>query len=183
MRLEKNIQIALRKFDDSDTDELLSHIESPEILFLWSGMTFNYPVHKAHFLKVIHNLPYAYIFKIINEQTHETIGYVELNIDVSKYKPKPESAKIGRLLIFKNNMRGKGLGQRILRMLLEIAFTDLELKTVALKVISFNEIGIACYQKVGFTVDKIVKDNNKNYDYLMMSINRDSFNKITKKNN
>ena len=52
-----------------------------------------------------------------------------------------------------------------------------------MKVISFNEIGINCYSNAGFTTDKIVKDNNKNYDYLMMSINRDNFSKITKKNN
>ncbi|MCD4658140.1 MAG: GNAT family N-acetyltransferase [Planctomycetes bacterium] len=177
----RNIQIALRKFEDSDTDELLSHIDSPELLFLWSGMTFTFPAHKAHFLKVIHNLPYAYIFKIINEETRETIGYVELNIDTSMYKPKPESAKIGRLLIFKSNMRGKGLGQRILHMLLDLAFIELELKTVTLKVITFNKIGIACYEKAGFETDKIVKDNNKNYDYLMMSMNSDKFNKMTKK--
>ena len=176
-----NIQIALRKFEDSDTDELLSHVDSPELLFLWSGMTFNYPVHKAHFMKVIHNLPYAYIFKVINEETHDTIGYVELNIDVSPYKPTPEGAKIGRFLIYKNNMRGKGLGQRILHLLLKFAFNELELQTVALKVISYNEIGIICYQKAGFTTDKIVKDNNKNYDYLMMSINHEKFSNMTKK--
>ncbi len=58
-------------------------------------------------------------------------------------------------------MRGKGIGQNMMRAVLEIAFGNLKLHRVSLGVFEFNESAIATYEKVGFTLEGTLRDARK----------------------
>ncbi len=55
-------------------------------------------------------------------------------------------------------MRGKDIGQSRMREILEIAFGSLKLHRVSLRAYDFNKSAIATYEKVGFTLEGILRD-------------------------
>lgn len=64
-----------------------------------------------------------------------------------------EDAKLG-IYIADINSRGKGLGEEAVRALLDIAASELKLKSVYLGVRDYNERAVRCYIKCGFKVTK-----------------------------
>jgi RimJ/RimL family protein N-acetyltransferase len=60
-----------------------------------------------------------------------------------------QCAEVG-LFIGDEENRNKGYGEEVLNLLLDYGFDYLNLNNIMLKVFSFNERAIRCYQKVGF---------------------------------
>lgn len=75
----------------------------------------------------------------------------------------------------------KGYGTEAMKMFLNFLFNELGLRKVKLGVFDFNKRAIRCYEKCGFSVDGINKDElyryGKYHDNLAMSITREKFNK------
>lgn len=65
----------------------------------------------------------------------------------------PEDAKLG-IYIADIGSRGKGIGEKVVRKLIEIASDELKLKSIYLNVRDYNERAIRCYTKCGFKVTK-----------------------------
>ncbi len=87
----------------------------------------------------------AYIFGIILREQDQYIGNIELRID-------NRIAQRGGLgiAIFNSNHWNKGFGTEAIELLLNFAFSSLNLRTIELEVFSFNKRAQACYKKVGF---------------------------------
>lgn len=64
-----------------------------------------------------------------------------------------EDAKLG-IYIADIGSRGKGIGEEVVRKLIEIASDELRLKSIYLNVRDYNERAIQCYSKCGFKVTK-----------------------------
>lgn len=60
-------------------------------------------------------------------------------------------------MVGNQNVRGKGIGEQMIREVLKIAFGDLQLHKVSLGVFEFNQSAIVCYVKVGFKKRRFIK--------------------------
>lgn len=153
--------IRLEHFDRQDFDLLISWIDSPKLLMQWAGIQFNYPLDEEQLNQYIKGAneenSTVYIYKVVLDETDETIGHISLNnIDL-----KNRSAGIGKVLIGNTRIRGKGIGQNMVTELLKVAFDNLLLHRVELGVFAFNEPAIKSYEKAGFVKEGLLRDFRK----------------------
>ena len=83
------------------------------------------------------------------------------------------------MCIGEKEYHGKGYGQEATNMILEHAFTKLNLHSVMLRVISYNERAIKCYEACGFKKAGVRResrlDGDKLYDVIYMDLLSDEF--------
>ncbi len=76
--------------------------------------------------------------------------------------------------------RSKGYGTEALTLFLDFLFNELGLRKVKLNVFSFNSRAIRCYEKCGFSLDGINREElfrgGRYHDNLAMSITSEAFN-------
>ena len=153
--------IELEYFERPDFNQLIRWIDSPEFLLQWGGPQFDYPLNENQLEKYIENANRdtsdTLIYKVIHKETGNVIGHVSLG----KIDRKNKSAKIGKVLVGEKNLRGQGIGSLMVKELLKIAFEELKLHRVSLGVFDFNESAIACYEKVGFKKEGLLRDCRK----------------------
>ncbi|MED4202913.1 GNAT family protein [Neobacillus mesonae] len=156
--------IELKYFDRSDFKQLIEWIDSPQFMLQWSGPTFEYPLTESQLEKYIENAnsenAEAMIYKVIETETGKVIGHISLGRIDRKHK----SARIGKVLIGDQSVRGKGIGQQMINGILSIAFDELHLHRVSLGVFDFNTSAITCYEKAGFIKEGLLRDSSKNVD-------------------
>jgi len=148
--------IRLERFTADDFDTLIGWIGSEEDMIRFSGPAFTFPV--------THEQLYGYIsgknrivFKVVDETTGQTIGHAELNaIDQNN-----RNARICRILVGKTDQRNKGYGEAIIRALVRYGFETLGLHRLDLGVYDFNTQAIKCYQKCGFEIEGLMRENAK----------------------
>lgn len=84
-----------------------------------------------------------------------------------------------RILLGDDEFRGAGLGTDAALLLLEYAFTKLNLETVYLGVNVENKAAVKSYRKAGFVDEgvrrRLIYRNGKYYDVLMMSVLREEW--------
>lgn len=77
------------------------------------------------------------------------------------------------------NFRGKGLGTKMYKLLLEYCFNQLNMNRVWLFVLESNYVAIGLYNKMGFKQEGIQRQaifrNGKYNNYIMMSILADEY--------
>jgi RimJ/RimL family protein N-acetyltransferase len=86
-----------------------------------------------------------HIFTIVDQQTDDPIGRCML----FEVDPVNRQATLG-ILIGEKPYWSKGYGQEATRLLLEYAFGLLNLNSLMLGTMSFNERGLRCFEAVGF---------------------------------
>lgn len=146
--------IALEKFEKSDYDRFISWIETEEFMVQFSGPVFTFPVTHEQ-LDAYVNAPNRLVYKVVNKETGEVIGHAELNkIDLIN-----SSARICRILIGKEENRGKGYGMAIINALVDIGFNHFKLHRLELGVYDFNTRAIQCYKKCGFEIEGLFREN------------------------
>lgn len=155
------MNIRLEPFTSADIDTLLSWIPSAAFLLQWAGSTYTYPLDASQILPYLHTAqgehPSNLMFKAVEPETGQYVGHCELiRIDWRN-----QSARIGRILVGPQELRGQGLGEQIVRALLQIAFDELHLHRVDLGVYDFNRPAIACYEKVGFQMEGILRESHR----------------------
>ena len=148
--------ITLQPFQRSHMKKLIEWIDSPEFLLQWGGPIFTYPLDEKQIERYIEE-PDRYIYSVVDQETETIIGHISLG----KIDRENRSARVGKVLVGASSARGKGIGQRMMRDILAIAFDDMKLHRVSLGVFSFNEPAIACYGKVGFKKDGLLRDLRK----------------------
>jgi RimJ/RimL family protein N-acetyltransferase len=153
--------IELKYFERSDFKQLINWIDSPEFLLQWGGPEFDYPLNESQLEKYIENANNdtsdTLVYKVIHKETGNVIGHISLG----KIDRKNKSARIGKVLVGDKNMRGQGIGQLMVKEILKIAFEELKLHRVSLGVFDFNKSAIACYEKVGFKKEGLLRDCRK----------------------
>lgn len=116
-----------------------------------------------------------HIFFIVRAEDDEVIGSIGLHrIDYIS-----RTATFG-IFIGEESGRDKGYGTESLRLILDYGFNYLNLNSIKLDVMEFNDRAIACYKKCGFKEygrrRKCYFLNGKYYDKIEMDILAEEFN-------
>ena len=85
-----------------------------------------------------------------------------------------EEARTGRIcrLIFAENAKNKGYGEAFLKELSRIAFEEMGLVSLFLRVYCFNANAIRCYEKVGFRVTEFFEEENPHWNNYSMELRK-----------
>ncbi|MFW9789306.1 MAG: GNAT family N-acetyltransferase [Candidatus Thorarchaeota archaeon] len=117
----------------------------------------------------------GFTFGIETLHNNRLVGIVTL-VNVSWIS---HNAEVGILAIFDPEGWGKGLGSDAMVVLLDVAFSVLNLHSVYLWVAGFNERAIKFYEKIGFTntgkLREMAYRNGSRYDVITMDILRAEF--------
>lgn len=153
--------IRLKFFERSDFQQLIDWIETPEFLMQWGGSNFSFPLDELQLEKYLNkansNNSNTMIYSVIELETGKAIGHISLG-SIDRIN---NSARVGKVLIGDKNVRGKGIGQKMMKEILKIAFDELCLHRVSLGVFDFNSSAIASYEKSGFVREGLMRDARK----------------------
>ncbi|KKK39095.1 aminoglycoside adenylyltransferase [Mesobacillus campisalis] len=176
--------IKLRFFERSDFQQLINWMESPEFLSQWGGPVFSFPLTEQQLEDYLENANHhhsrALVYSVLEKETGSVIGHISLgHIDRNN-----KSARVGKVLVGDAKVRGKGIGLRMMKEILKVAFEELELHRVSLGVFDFNASAIACYEKAGFKKEGLIRDymksGNEYWSMWEMSILEDEWKAIKK---
>ena len=104
--------IKLVPFEKEDFENLISWIDDEEFMVQFAGsVVFKYPLTKEQLVTYISD-DNRFVFKVIDVKTNETIGHAEI------YLVKTDMARLCRILIGREEYRGKGIGQQIIQQLI-----------------------------------------------------------------
>lgn len=137
--------IVLQTFTSGDYDRLIAWIGSPELLMQFAGPAFAFPLTHEQ-LNASLDDEKRRAFKVVDTSSGTAIGHAEIYETDS-------SAHLGRILIGDAAQRGRGTGQKIVALLLHIAFENMDRPVVTLNVFDWNGAAIRCYEKEGFVVN------------------------------
>lgn len=113
-------------------------------------------------------------FSIIKKEDDSLLG----NCSIFDINYLHQTATLG-IFIGEDNERNKGYGSEAIRLLLDFGFNYLNLNNIMLKVFSFNEKAISCYEKIGFKKIGRKREayylNNQRYDEIYMDILKEEY--------
>jgi len=160
--------IRLKKFDREDYANLISWIDSEEILIQIAGRQMTFPVTEEQ-LDISQSDTKRNAFSIINIESGKSIGHCELYL-------LENSSKIDRVIIGDSSMKGKGICRRLMHLLLEYGFNELNQSMIELNVFDWNTVAIRCYEKAGLkkNIDKTMEfeTNGQKWIAFNMSIDK-----------
>ena len=134
--------IKLEPFTKDDFASLKSWIRNEQDLNQFAGDIFKFPLTDEQLEDSI-NLRDIKPFKIVLEENGNSIGHCELNFLNG-------NNRISRILIGSEIMRGKKLGEQIVKKMIELIALYNSSPIIDLNVFFWNKRAIACYKKVGF---------------------------------
>lgn len=117
--------IKLERFKILDFDKLISWIDSEEMLLQFSGPTFTFPLTNEQ-LKINLEDKKRFAYKVFDSLSSTMIGYSEI------YLEDKNLAILSRIIIGDSTFRGRGIGQQIVKNLLEISFNQFEVEKTEL---------------------------------------------------
>lgn len=164
--------VKLRAYKEEDIEKAVEFINDEEVKkFLDSNIPF--PMTKWQEEEWVRsrkaNADFTYDFAIEDLETGKYIGGCSINeCDV-----KNRTCTIG-IMIGDKEYWSKGYGSDALKVLIKFIFEEVNMNKIKLKVFSFNTRAIACYKKVGFKEEGILKKelyrNGKYHDEILMAI-------------
>lgn len=164
--------VKLRAYKEEDIEKAVEFINDEEVKkFLDSNIPF--PMTKWQEEEWVRsrkaNADFTYDFAIEDLETGKYIGGCSINeCDV-----KNRTCTIG-IMIGDKDYWSKGYGSDSLKVLIKFIFEEVNMNKIKLKVFSFNTRAIACYKKVGFKEEGILKKelyrNGKYHDEILMAI-------------
>lgn len=166
--------IQLAYFEKSDFTQLINWIDTEELLMMWSGRLFLFPLSVESLEWYINDTndlqtSDAFIYKAIDEDG-EVVGHICLG-GISRSN---KSGRISRVFVSNSGKRNKGICKQMVEAVLEIGFTQLGLHRIGLGVYTNNLSAIHCYLGSGFKEEGIQRDvffyNEMYWSMLEMSI-------------
>lgn len=134
-------------------------------LIQFSGQIFSFPIDKQQIETYLSDSKNRTVFRVDN-LNNEPIGMAEISILDN------DVAKLARVLIGEESMRGKGLGTVLINRLIEFGVQELNKHIFRLNVYTWNVGAVRCYKKLGFTKTskpiKYVKVGNDTWDTIEM---------------
>ncbi|CAN5770874.1 GNAT family protein [soil metagenome] len=138
--------IKLEPFTEKDFEQVIEWVDSKELLITIAGTYFSFPLTSEQLHRYLKDKR-SYSFNIVDADTEKVIGHAELvNMGNDVYK-------IDKLLIGDKEQRGKGIGEKVMQLLVQYAFDKLNASTVELNVFDWNTSAIRCYEKTGFKIN------------------------------
>lgn len=154
--------IELVAFDESHFDPLIAWSDTPAFLLQWAGPGLQHPLTRTQLAALLESgqgeAPSAYLYGVRERASGELVGHAELgNVDRSS-----DSAKLMRILVGPQELRGRGLGEAVVRELVRVGFAELGLHRLELNVFDFNRGAIRCYERVGFRREGTLREARRN---------------------
>lgn len=142
----------------------LNDLEVTKYLSIFS-LNINYDTE----LEIYQKLSKEHNYSIIDLNTDKIIGTVGL----SNIEYLHRTAEIG-IFIGDKSYWNKGYGEEAMKLLLNYSFNYLNLRNIMLRVYSYNEPAIRCYEKIGFKVigrrRNAIQFEMKEHDIIFMDI-------------
>jgi RimJ/RimL family protein N-acetyltransferase len=165
--------INLLEFTEKDFPRLIAEIPDPRFLLQWAGPKYTYPLDARQLGETMEKTagekPAFRVFKAVLADRLETAGHIQL----MKINYETRSCALGRVLIFQK-FRGNGIGEKMVKACVRIAFDELNLKEIRLGVFDFNVAAIGLYKKIGFSkfrVDDGVRGfQNERWNLIRMKL-------------
>lgn len=167
--------VKLRAYKEEDIEKATVYINDEEVKKLMDS-TIPFPMTKWQEEEWVRsrkaNTDFTYDFAIEDLKTGKYIGGCSINeCDV-----KNRTCVVG-IMIGDKEYWGKGYGSDALKVLIKFIFEEVNMNKIKLNVFSFNNRAIACYKKVGFKEEGILKKeiyrNGKYYDEIIMAMFKD----------
>jgi len=137
----------LKKYTNEDFDLLESWITDAELLFQFAGTAWKFPMTLRQMMDYQSQFPERQFYLAYDAQ-NEPFAFGEI---ITNDKNTP---RLGRLLIGKQDSRGKGLGVKFIQLLIEECNQRLAPDIIYLYVFENNHPAVRCYEKAGFISDK-----------------------------
>lgn len=137
--------IELKPFTEKDFETFKSWVQSKEELFQFAGPLLTYPLtdnQLYNYLQMTDKKP----LKVVLKSTQKTIGHCELNFE-------NENKRLSRILIGDKEMRGKKIGEQVVRKMVDLMFDEKGVEEIDLNTFEWNKQAIKCYEKVGFRIN------------------------------
>ncbi|WP_409254262.1 GNAT family N-acetyltransferase [Bacillus sp. SCS-153A] len=173
--------IELQLFSEEDFDQLIAWLDSKREYIQWGGGGFGYPLTRQnlhlHIKDANKQDSKKFVYKVVERASGKAVGHISLeSIDREN-----RSARVCRVLVGEDSMRGKGVGGAMMEEILKVAFGQLHLHRVSLGVYDFNHSAIKCYEKAGFKKEGLKRDvqryEEEYWNLWEMSILEDEWNK------
>ena len=133
--------ITLQPFTPADFDRLKSWVDSEATLVQFAGPIFQYPLTDAQLHAYLAE-PQRHVYKAMHHQ--RPVGHAEILLSEDGV------AKLCRILIGEAHDRGKGWGEQLVQVLVDICWRKFDVREIELNVYDWNTSAIHCYEKVGF---------------------------------
>ena len=138
----------LQEATSADIDVLMTWFPQKEDVLIWGGPTFRYPFTPETFFEDIHWGRMASF--ALRDPAAEFAAFGQI------------SERLGRIhlarLVVHPAQRARGIGKRLLRMLMIASQPLFDCKEWSLFVLRDNEAALNCYQAMGFTVGEYPED-------------------------
>jgi len=155
--------IELKPFKKEDFLTLINWVKNEKNLMQFAGSIFTFPLSKNQLDKYLNDLNRK-AYKVVDKTSGFTIGHSEIYLNKN-------TAKLCRILIGNLQYRGKGIGEKIVKELVQISFEEHHVKKIELNVYDWNIAAIKCYEKVGFSYDKGKTKTTKFKNELWTAVN------------
>ena len=164
--------VELSPLTDQDSDAMLRWINDRDLVLLSSAYR---PVDEAahrEWFDAIRKRPDVAIFGIRERDGGRLVGSCQL-LGISPIHGKAEL----QIRLGEQDARGRGFGREAVALLLDFAFTDLNLHRVELTVLSDNQPAIRLYEGAGFVREGVLRQaahiDGRYVDLILMAILRD----------
>ncbi|UPM44632.1 GNAT family N-acetyltransferase [Halocatena salina] len=172
--------LRLRSATVADLLGVREWIDTPSALLQWAGPVFSYPLDepqvRAHLAGTGQPSPTRRAFAAVDE-TGLVVGYLELD----RIDSENRTASVSRVIVAPD-ARGEGYGAEMVRHVVTFGFDDLHLHRIGLRVFTFNDAALACYERVGFTHEGTLRDarhhDGEYWSLVQMSILDDEWEEV-----
>lgn len=163
--------VYLRKLEETDLERCWQWMQEPDI-FITIGVLA--PVTKTaqrRWFDELDRTQTKFVFAICLSEGNTHVGNVSIDLIETRHRH-------ARLAIFLADptMRGQGIGSRAMRLLMDYAFSFLNLHRLYCKTTAGNEAVIRFYQRLGFTVEGCLREHEfvdgRYVDKIMLGVLR-----------
>ena len=163
-------RITLRGVRESDIDDRLRIGRHHEFIHMCGGETLPEPEYPDRtvwedWYNAVKEDPYAWIIEL-DGRCIGTAGFHQI--------AEEDRCATYRIGIFDPACMSNGYGTEATKLLVRYGFEEMHLHRIELKVLDYNRRGIRCYEKCGFSVDGILRENalieGKFYSDIVMSL-------------
>lgn len=138
-------ELSLREYNSDDAKTILSFIADKASFYLWSaGVLGLYPLSSYDFNKRIEELKTNRFYPYVLTDGLNCLGFISL-----RYRDNFNNLTLG-FVIINPNIRGKGIGKKMLELAINKAFNEYKASEVNLRVFANNTPAYKCYKACGF---------------------------------
>lgn len=161
------MDVTIRPITEEDTDNIVKWRNNPNVMknFIYQELF----TREGHLNWYKNRILTGEVYQYIIECDNIPVGSVYFR-DVDRVNNKAEYG----IFIGEDGFRGQGVGTKAAKLAVEIAFKELKLHKIFLRVIKGNDQALNSYKKVGFEIEGTAVDdvfvNGEYKDIIFMSM-------------